>query len=82
MFMMINFGVLGLLYYAFPAFMVRKVAAAYPADVQRVYVSVLAIAYTYGLSISMIEESFFSIFFGLCFGAAASAWPHVTERKP
>jgi hypothetical protein len=80
-FMLINFGVPGLLYCAFPAFSVRKVAAANTADVCRVYVSVLALGYTYGLSINMIEDPFFSICLGLCFGAAASAWLH-EEGQP
>jgi hypothetical protein len=74
LYMLVSFGVAGLLYCALPAFSVRKMAAAYPGDLHRAIVMLLAIAYAYGLSINMIEESFFAFFFGLCLGAAARAW--------
>ncbi|AMO24383.1 hypothetical protein UC35_17985 [Ramlibacter tataouinensis] len=81
-YMMVSFGVAGLVYCAFPALSVRKVAACEPVALHRMYVAVLVIAYVYGVSTNMIEESFFSFFFGLCFGAAASAWLGEKERTP
>jgi len=78
LYMLVNFGVAGLLYCALPALSLRKVAGTYPGDLHRVVVVLLVIAYAYGLSINMIEVSFFSFFFGLCFGAASSAW-QITE---
>jgi hypothetical protein len=80
-FMMINFGVPGLWYCAIPALAIRRVAAAESADTYRAYVAILLLAYAYGLSISMIEESFFSIFFGFCFGAVGSAYLARKERR-
>lgn len=80
-YMMVSFGVAGLCYAAFPAFMVRKVLAANPADVRRAYVALLVITYVYGFSINMVEEPFFSMFFGLCLGAGWSAWLGRTERR-
>jgi hypothetical protein len=79
LYLIVSFGVAGLLYCALPAVSVRKVAAAYRGDLHRVIVVLLAIAYAYGLSINMIEESFFSFFFGLCFYAAARAW-HTSDE--
>lgn len=73
-FMMISFGLPGLCYYVAPALSVRRIAASQPAPVHRAYVALLLIAYGYGMSINMVEESFFSICFGLCCGAAAAAW--------
>jgi hypothetical protein len=80
-FMMINFGLAGLLYYAIPVLGMRMVAAAENPDVYRAYVALLLIAYGYGMSISMMEESFFAIFFGFCFGAVASAFLAPAERR-
>jgi len=42
-------------------------------------VALLLIAYGYGMSINMVEESFFAVFFGLCCGVAASAWLRPVE---
>jgi hypothetical protein len=80
-FMFINFGLPGLCYYAFPAVSLNRVAAAETVTVHRAYVALLLIAYGYGMSISMVEESFFSIFFGLCCGVAASAWMRPVESQ-
>jgi hypothetical protein len=73
-FMLINFGLPGLCYYALPALSLRKVAAAETAMIYRAYVGLLLIAYGYGMSINMAEESFFAVMFGLCCGAATRAW--------
>jgi hypothetical protein len=72
-FMMINFGLPGLCYYAMPALSLPRVAATETVTIHRAYVALLLIAYGYGMSINMVEESFFSVFFGLCCGVAASA---------
>lgn len=80
-YMVVSFGVAGLFYAAFPAVMVRKVLAAHPVDVGRAYVALLVITYAYGFSINMVEEPFFSMFFGLCLGAACSAWQRRTEPR-
>jgi hypothetical protein len=72
-FMMINFGLPGLCYYAMPALSLHRVAATETVTIHRAYVALLLIAYGYGMSINMVEESFFSVFFGLCCGVAASA---------
>jgi hypothetical protein len=74
LFMMINFGLPGLCYYAMPAFASRRVAQVEDPTVSRAYVALLLLAYGYGMSINMVEESFFSVFFGLCCAVAASAW--------
>jgi hypothetical protein len=79
-FMMLNFGLPGLCYYAMPALSLPRVAATEAASIHRAYVALLLIAYGYGMSINMVEESFFSIFFGLCCGVAASAWSRPVER--
>jgi len=78
-YMVINFGLPGLCYYAMPAFAVRKVAAVENLTVRAAYVALLLIAYGYGMSINMVEESFFAVFFGLCCGVAASAWLRPVE---
>jgi hypothetical protein len=74
LFMMINFGLPGLCYYAMPAFASRRVVQVEDPTVRRAYVALLLLAYGYGMSINMVEESFFSVFFGLCCAVAASAW--------
>ena len=78
-YMMVNFGLPGLCYYAMPAFALRKVAAVENLTVRAAYVALLLIAYGYGMSINMVEESFFAVFFGLCCGVAASAWLRPAE---
>lgn len=78
-FMMINFGLPGLVYYAMPAFAVRRVAAAGTPTVHRAYVALLLIAYGYGMSINMVEESFFAIAFGVCCAIAVSTWQRPVE---
>jgi hypothetical protein len=72
--MMITFGLPGLCYFAFPALSLRKVAANETMTVYRACVGVLLLAYGYGMTTNMVEETFFSVCFGLCCGAAASAW--------
>ncbi len=67
-FMIINFGVLGVLYYVAPALVLNRVARLESRLAHRAYIGLLLIAYGYGISISMIEESFFAICFGLCLG--------------
>jgi hypothetical protein len=79
-FMMINFGLPGLFYYAVPALSLRRVAAAETATVHRAYVGLLLIAYGYGMSINMAEESFFLVMFGMCCAAAASVWLQPIRR--
>jgi hypothetical protein len=59
----------------------HRVAALQTATVHRAYVALLLIAYGYGVSINMVEESFFAIVFGLCCGVAASAWLAPAESK-
>lgn len=73
-FMLVNFGLPGLCYYAMPALALLRVAAAETVPVHRAYVGLVLIAYGYGMSINMVEESFFAVVFGLCCGCAASAW--------
>jgi len=73
-FLVVNFGLLGLGYYALPAWILPKVADFESTEIHRAYVGMLVIAYGYGMSISMIEESFFCLFFGLSLGIAAGAW--------
>lgn len=80
-FMMINFGLPGLCYFAAPALSLRKVAANEAQPVYRAYVALLLIAYGYGMSINMMEESFFAVCFGLCCGIAASAWLRPVENQ-
>jgi hypothetical protein len=79
-FMLINFGLPGLFYYALPALSLHRVAATETATVHRAYVGLLLIAYGYGMSINMAEESFFSVMFGLCCAAATSAWLQPVRR--
>ncbi len=80
-YMMISFGVPGLFYYVAPALSLRRVAANEAEPVYRAYVALLLIAYGYGMSINMMEESFFSVCFGLGCGVAASAWLRPAERR-
>ncbi|HSV36904.1 MAG TPA: hypothetical protein VLI46_15185 [Ramlibacter sp.] len=79
-FMVVNFGLPGLIYYVAPALCLRRVAATQPAPVHRAYVGMLVIAYGYGMSINMVEESFFAVMFGLCCGIAASTWLRPARR--
>jgi hypothetical protein len=79
-FMMISFGLPGLCYYAMSALSLRRVASAETIAVHRAYVGLLLIAYGYGMSITMVEESFFAVVFGLCCGTAASAWQRPVQR--
>jgi O-antigen ligase len=78
-FMLVNFGLPGLFYYAMPAFAVRAVAAAEKRTVHGAFVALLLLGYGYGMSISMVETSLFSMFFGLCCGVAISAWVRPVE---
>jgi hypothetical protein len=79
-FMLVTFGLPGLFYYAMPAFAVRAVAAVEKQTVHRAFVALLLLGYGYGMSISMVETSLFSMFFGLCCGIALSAWARPPER--
>jgi hypothetical protein len=79
-FMLVTFGLPGLLYYAMPAFAVRAVAAVQERTVHRAFVALLLLGYGYGMSISMVETSLFSMFFGLCCAIALSAWVRPPER--
>ena len=65
----ISFGLLGILYLAFPvvAILGRK-AQADPRSF--VWAGLLVIAYGYGLSANMVEQSFFTSVFGLLYGKA------------
>jgi hypothetical protein len=78
-YMMITFGLPGLFYYAMPVFAARRVAAAENLPVRQAYVGLLLIAYGFGMSTNMVEESFFSVSFGLCCGVAASTWLRPVE---
>jgi hypothetical protein len=73
-FMLISLGLPGLFYYAAPVLSLHRVSANETATAYRAYVALLLMGYGYGISTNMVEESFFSMFFGLCCGAAASAW--------
>lgn len=73
-FMMISLGLPGLFYFAAPLLSLRRVAATESATVYRGYVGLLLLGYGYGITTNMVEESFFSICFGLCCGAAAASW--------
>jgi hypothetical protein len=72
-FLLVNFGVAGALYYLLPALMLRRVAAVADDGVARAYAALLIIGYGYGISISMLEEMFFAIALGLALGAAFKA---------
>lgn len=78
-FMLVSLGLPGILYYAIPALGMRRVAATETPDIRHACAALLVIAYGYGMSISMVEESFFSIVFGCCFGAVIAAF---TTRSP
>jgi hypothetical protein len=83
--MIVNFGVPGILYYAFPALGLQRVALAERPEIARACAALLVIAYGYGMSISMAEESFFCIVWGFCFGAAIHAFRsdrHAHRRRP
>lgn len=73
-YMIVSFGVPGLLYYAAPVLLAGKVAAVESDMVHRAFIGMLLLAYGYGAATSMAEASFFSVFFGLCCGCAAAAW--------
>jgi hypothetical protein len=73
----ITFGVLGLAYYLVPALRTRHVAQAETPSAFRAYIALLLIAYGYGVSNNMVEESFFAIVFGICLGIACG-----TPRTP
>lgn len=81
-FMMVVFGLPGLFYYAFPALSLRKVAASETRTVHLAYVGILLLGYGYGMAANMVEESFFSMGFGLCCGAAVAAWLRPTAKAP
>jgi hypothetical protein len=72
-FLIVNFGALGALYYIAPALALHRLASREDLLTQRACIGLLLIAYGYGISISMIEESFFAISFGLCLGAVVTA---------
>jgi hypothetical protein len=82
-FMIIVFGLPGLCYYAFPALSLRRVASSDTGTVHGAYVGLLVLVYGYGMSSNMVEDSFFSVSFGLCCGAAAAAWlrPMAKHRR-
>lgn len=73
-FMLVNFGLPGLIYYALPAIGLHRLALAERPEVARAGAALLLIAYGYGMSINMVEESFFCTVFGLCVGAVISAF--------
>ncbi len=73
-FLIVNFGVLGVLYYLVPALALHRVAPrgeSRPAATA--YTAVVFIGYAYGMSINMVEDSFFAISIGLCLGSALLA---------
>jgi hypothetical protein len=72
-FLLVDFGIAGIVYYALPALALRAVVAGSPPGVARVSVALLVIGYGYGHSISMLEETFFATALGLAIGAAFSA---------
>lgn len=74
-YLIINFGVLGVLYYCLPALALPRVQRETDRRIPLAFTAILLIAYGYGLSVNMLEDSFFSICIGL---AAGSAWPRRT----
>jgi hypothetical protein len=72
--MLVTFGLPGLLYYALPVLSIARVAAREGPAVHVPYVGLLLIAYGYGMSINMVEDTFFAITLGLCCGIAVSSW--------
>ncbi|MEJ6022114.1 O-antigen ligase family protein [Ramlibacter sp. PS4R-6] len=73
-FMLVSLGVPGVAYYALPAVGMRRLALAERPEIARAAAAMLVIAYGYGMSISMVEESFFCVVFGMCFGAVLCAF--------
>ncbi|TFZ00202.1 hypothetical protein EZ216_13940 [Ramlibacter humi] len=71
-YLLVDFGLAGALYYLLPALTLRVATAGLPEQVARVYAAVLVIAYGYGTSISMFEETFFATTLGIALGAAIS----------
>ena len=66
----VSFGLLGIGYLAFPALALARGEGA-AADPNRfVWAALLIIAYGYGLSINMVEQTFFISVFGLLYGKA------------
>jgi len=72
-FLLINFGLAGIAYYALPALALGRVQQQAAGDVYALCASLLIVAYGYGVSISMIEDSFFAVTFGGCFGIVLQA---------
>jgi hypothetical protein len=79
-FLLVNFGIAGALYYVLPALTVRGAVAGSQDGVARAYVALLVIGYGYGSSISMIEETFFATTLGIALGAALSGLERRRER--
>jgi hypothetical protein len=69
---LVDFGLLGVLYLAFPALVSARVCIKERPPIGYVYLGLLIIAYGYGMTTNMAEEPFFSVFFGLAYGLAFS----------
>lgn len=65
----LTFGVLGIAYLAFPMLVSQRVLQREP-NLSQAYLALLIITYGYGLSINMMEQSFFAAFLGMVYGAA------------
>lgn len=74
-YMLVSFGLAGVAYYFAPLFTLRRVAREESYLAYRVFVGLLLVTYSYGLSINMIEESFFAVVFGLCLGIMVPSNP-------
>ena len=71
-YMIVNFGLLGVLYFLLPAIALPSVQRLNDRRIQQAFTIMLLVAYGYGLSVNMLEDAFFSICIGMAVG---SAWP-------
>ncbi len=72
-YLLVSFGIAGALYYVLPALALHRTLAGADDAIARACVGLMVLAYGYGLSISMVEETFFATTLGFALGVLLRA---------
>lgn len=72
-YLIVDFGLIGVLYYCLPAIALAPVQRLDDLRIRQAFTVLVLVAYGYGISVNMLEDSFFSICIGLALGSCP--WP-------
>src|SRR6476661_8456190 len=72
-YLIVDFGLIGVLYYCMPAIALAPVQRLDDRRIRQAFTVLVLVAYGYGISVNMLEDSFFSICIGLALGSCP--WP-------